>query len=53
MAVNNAHVIKWIRWQHWLAERQHRFLAMFYWSVSYDQEIAYGGGHASTEQHAP
>jgi len=28
----NGHVLKWYRWQHFLAERDRRFLAMFIWA---------------------
>lgn len=36
--LQNAHVRLWIRYQHWLAERQSRFLAMLVWSNCYAKE---------------
>jgi hypothetical protein len=40
--LHNGHVLKWCRWQHWLAERQHRYFAMLVWSTCYDQEAGNG-----------
>lgn len=40
--LHNAHVLIWYRWQHWRAEREHRFLAMLVWSTCYAQEAGHG-----------
>jgi hypothetical protein len=39
-AVHNDHVKKWIRWQHFMAVRQGRCLAMLVWASEYELECA-------------
>lgn len=34
----NAHVLTYYRWQHFIATRQHRVLAMVYWGNLYSEE---------------
>lgn len=34
----NAHVLKYILWQHFMATRQHRVLAICYWDTEYRME---------------
>ncbi len=36
--MDNGHVLQWYRWQHWLAEREHRFFAQLVWANAYNME---------------
>lgn len=41
---HNAHVIKWMRWQHWLAKQERRYFAMFIWADHHNREAAHHRG---------
>jgi hypothetical protein len=43
----NAHVLQWYRWQHFMAHRQHRFLAMLHWATQHNAEM----GNTNDAQH--
>ena len=36
---HNGHVLKWVRWQHFWAARQHRFFAQAVWATQYELEM--------------
>ena len=35
---HNAHVLKWIRWQHFMAVRERRYFAQAIWAKNYEIE---------------
>lgn len=37
----NSHVLKYYRWQHFLAEKTGRYLAMCVWATLHNQEAGY------------
>jgi hypothetical protein len=45
-SLHNGHVLQWIRWQHWHAERERRFFAMLVWATNHGIEAGEGGGAA-------
>jgi len=37
---HNDHVLKWMRWQHFMAVRQHRQFAQLVWATEYKIETS-------------
>lgn len=36
---HNAHVLIWLRWQHWLSVQHHRQFAQLVWASEYQREL--------------